>query len=162
EHHRVAELGAGVELADRVRQRRDQLAGSERAGRHATTGTSGMSPRRLVRGARSLLAHVVQGAATHVRASAMGPSPRAGKKVRAATMTTVPATSTPNRGPSVGRVPAPGATRRCPASEPASANVARIGTKRPNSMASARVDWKKSLVTVMPANALPLLLAAEA
>ena len=74
----------------------------------------------------------------------------------------VPPTRTPNSGPLVGRVPAPAATRRCCASEPASASTARIGTNRPSSMQMPSVDWKKSLVTVMPANALPLLFAAEA
>ena len=53
-------------------------------------------------------------------------------------------------------------TRRCAASEPASASTARIGTNRPSSMQRPRVAWKKSLVTVSPANALPLLFAAEA
>ena len=59
-------------------------------------------------------------------------------------------------------MPAPGSTRFCAASDPASASTARIGTNRPNSIASPRVVWKNGLVTVSPANALPLLLAAEA
>ena len=37
----------------------------------------------------------------------------------------------------VGSVPAPGSTRFCAASDPASASTARIGTNRPNSIASA-------------------------
>src|SRR6185503_19757072 len=94
------------------------------------------------------------GSGRHARASAKGPRASAGKKVRAATRTTVPQTRTPKRTPCVGRVPAPGSTRRCAATDPASAGTARIGTNRPKSIASPRVVWKNGLVTVSPAKAL--------
>ena len=74
----------------------------------------------------------------------------------------VPPTITPNSVPSVGSVPALASTRFCFASEPASTSTARIGTNRPNSIAKPSVTWKKSLVTVSPPNALPLLLDADA
>ena len=37
-----------------------------------------------------------------------------------------------------------------------------MGTNRPSSIAAARLSWKNGDVTVSPAKALPLLLAAEA
>ena len=67
-----------------------------------------------------------------------------------------------NSGPVVGSVPAVAGTFLCAASAPARPSTARIGTNLPSAMAMPRVDWNQSLVTVMPPNALPLLLDADA
>ncbi len=67
-----------------------------------------------------------------------------------------------NRGVWVGRVPLEAGTVELLASRPASAITSTIGTKRPSSIAVARPSWKNGDVTVSPAKALPLLLAAEA
>ena len=67
-----------------------------------------------------------------------------------------------NSGPVVGSVPAVTGTFFCAARDPASASTAMIGMNRPNSMHTPSDDWNQSFVTVMPANALPLLFDADA
>ena len=73
-----------------------------------------------------------------------------------------PTTRLTNKGVWVGRVPAVGGTDGALARVPASHNTRTMPPKRANSMAAARVTWKKFEVTVRPAKALPLLLPAEA
>ena len=67
-----------------------------------------------------------------------------------------------NKGVWVGRVPAEAGTVLPRASRPAKAITSTIGRNRPTSMAAAKLSWKNVEVTVSPAKALPLLLAAEA
>ena len=62
---------------------------------------------------------------------------------------------------SVGNVPADGGTRCLRTSEPASASVGMIRKKRPTSITMASVVFIQAVLAVRPANAEPLLLAAE-
>ena len=59
-------------------------------------------------------------------------------------------------------MPAVSGTFFCAASDPASASTAMIGMNRPTSMHTPSEAWNQSLVTVRPANALPLLFDADA
>ena len=62
---------------------------------------------------------------------------------------------------SVGNVPTDGGTCCLRASEPAIASVGMIRKNRPMSMANPRVVFIHCVFAVMPANAEPLLLAAD-
>ena len=79
----------------------------------------------------------------------------------AATITTTPITSTTNSGVSVGNVPADGGTCCLRTTEPARASVGMIRKKRPNSMAMPSVVFIHARVRGDPANAEPLLFAAD-
>ncbi len=72
-----------------------------------------------------------------------------------------PATMPTNCGRWVGRVPAESGVLPCLASEPASASTRTIGRNRPNTMARPSAVLYQSVLTLSPAKAEPLLLAAE-
>lgn len=63
--------------------------------------------------------------------------------------------------PDVGKLPVVVAWRFCPARLPARYRAKTMGKKRPNSMAKPNVICHQGSVTVRPAKAEPLLLAAE-
>ena len=66
-----------------------------------------------------------------------------------------------NCGRWVGRVPIDSGVCPCRASDPASARTSTIGRNLPNAIASPSAVLYQSVLTVIPANAEPLLLAAE-
>ncbi len=92
----------------------------------------------------------------------MGPSASAGKNVSPATISTTPRSSPANSVESVGNVPAVTGTRCLRTSEPATARAGMIRKKRPTSIESPWVTVYQSVPVLMPPNAEPLLLAAEA
>ena len=74
---------------------------------------------------------------------------------------------TPNKkatkvGPVVARVARVRACTRTPARDPATASARMIGTKRPTSMTDPNVASYQVVLADSPANAEPLLLAADA
>ena len=74
-----------------------------------------------------------------------------------------PTTRPANSGVSVGNVPAVvGHLAACAASEPPIASAGMIRKKRPTSMARPMVIVYQSVPVAWPANAEPLLFAAEA
>ena len=60
-----------------------------------------------------------------------------------------------------GSVPAVDGTTSCSASDPASASTSTIGTNRPSSIATPSAVLSHGVLAVSPANAEPLLFAAE-
>ena len=157
EHDRVAQLRARVELAQRVGQRAPQLAGGERAGADGAPGPFGV-PVLAVAIDRSV------GAVVMSSASAIGPERQAGKKVRAATRTIVPPTRTPNSGAG-GWAGCPRRARhRLLRGERPGQREHGQDRHEPAEQHRQRRAWsgRTALVTVSPANALPLLFAAEA
>ena len=66
-----------------------------------------------------------------------------------------------NCGRWVGSVPTDAGVLPCLASEPARASTKIIGRNRPNTIARPSAVLYQSVLTVIPANAEPLLLAAE-
>jgi hypothetical protein len=91
----------------------------------------------------------------------MGPSATAGKNVKAPTMTTTPMTSTTNSGVLVGNVPADGGTCFLRTTEPARARVGIMRKNRPKSIVIANVVLSHDVLAFSPANAEPLLFAAD-
>src|SRR5262249_6655081 len=112
EHHRILELHARVELAERVEHR----AAHERRVEQRTRASL---PRDV---------HDPPPPATICRCSTTGPSASAGRNVSAPTSSTVPTSRTTKSGPCVGSVPAPAGTSFLRASAPASARTTTIGT----------------------------------
>ena len=74
----------------------------------------------------------------------------------------LPPSNVAKSGPVVGNVPAVTGTFLCAAREPARASTATIGMNRPSAMQTPSDDWNQSFVTVIPANAEPLLFDADA
>ena len=60
----------------------------------------------------------------------------------------------------VGRVPADAGTGCCLASDPARPSTKMIGSSRPRSITIPSAVLYQAVLTLMPANALPLLFAA--
>src|SRR5262249_49509736 len=153
EHHRVAPQGARVEFAQRIRCRLPQHLRVEQAALHPF----------LARGGRKLrLVSRIDGGRGHQWIpSARGPSASMGRKVRATRINVTPATIPTNCGRWVGRVPTDSGVVPCLASEPARASTSTIGRNLPKTMASPRAVLYQLVLTLIPANADPLLFAAE-
>src|ERR1700738_5251081 len=92
----------------------------------------------------------------------MGPSASIGRKVNATKIRVTPATIPTNCGRCVGSVPSDAGVVPCLASEPASASARTIGRNLPNAMVSPSAVLNQTVLTLIPANADPLLFAAEA
>ena len=86
----------------------------------------------------------------------MGPSESAGKNVSAPTTITVATRRPTKSGPCVGNVPADVGTTFLLARLPAAASAGMMNRNRPNSIARPSVRSYHGVLTVMPANALPL------
>src|SRR5258708_5568719 len=84
-----------------------------------------------------------------------------GRNVRATRMTVTPATIPTNCGRWVGSVPSDCGVEPCRASEPGSASTKTIGRNRPKAIARPSAVLYQTVLPVSPANAEPLLLAAE-
>src|ERR1700738_3623346 len=91
----------------------------------------------------------------------MGPSASIGRKVNATKIRVTPATIPTNCGRCVGSVPAEAGVVPCCASEPASASTKIIGRYLPNVIASPSAVLYQTVLADSPANAEPLLLAAD-
>src|SRR2546421_864331 len=91
----------------------------------------------------------------------MGPSASAGKNVRPATINVTPITRPLNSGVCVGNVPAVTGTAFLRAIDPAMASTGMMRKKRPTSIASPIVVSYQCVAVVRPANAEPLLFAAD-
>ena len=91
------------------------------------------------------------------KCSTTGPSTSAGTKVSAPTSSTVPTSRLVKSGPETGNVPALSAINFLRPSEPASARIGTMMTKRPKSVASPTVASYQGAFAVRPATALPLL-----
>ena len=76
-------------------------------------------------------------------------------------MSVTPATIPTNCGRCVGSVPMDSGVWPCLASDPARASTRIIGRNRPITIASPRAVSYQTVLTLKPANADPLLLAAE-
>ena len=76
-------------------------------------------------------------------------------------MSVTPATIPTNWGRWVGRVPIDSGVWPCLASEPARASTSTIGRNRPSTIARPSAVLYQSVLTLRPAKAEPLLLAAE-
>ena len=81
--------------------------------------------------------------------------------MRPTKITTIAASSAVNSGVSVRKVPAVTVYLRLRASEPASASAGMISKNRPIHMARPSVELYQRVLPASPANADPLLCAAE-
>ena len=148
EHHRVAELDPRVELAERL----GQPPGGRAAAR--TGAAPSVWP--------SLGSSLRQCAPASIRCSTTGPSARAGNRVSAPTTSTVATTSSTNSGVWVGSVPGPAGSLLL--------GGQRAGQRQHGHHQPVAADEhgqpqgqrrRRACPAASPANALPLLLAAE-
>ena len=159
---------------DRCRPRRRTSPGSWPASRGSSLTKESTAARLTMAGSNSepcdraarcadrLGGRAVRTSVTATAAPRSGPRARAGKNVSPATMTIAPTTRPANSGESVGNVPAVTGTRCLRTSEPPMASAGMIRKKRPISIARPWVTVYQSVPVPWPANAEPLLLAAEA
>src|ERR1039458_8849985 len=91
----------------------------------------------------------------------MGPRLSAGKKVRALRMRITLISSTVNSAVFTGKVPGEGGTLFLLARLPASASTGMIMRNRPPSMVKPSITLYHQVLALSPANAEPLLAAAE-
>src|SRR5580765_4282782 len=96
-----------------------------------------------------------------INCSAIGPNASAGRKVNAPITMTVQASSTMNSGVCVGSVPADCCTCFFAASEPATASMPIASGKRAKNMQMPSSTFQNGVFADSPANALPLLFAAD-
>ena len=98
---------------------------------------------------------------TSVIHSTTGPRLRTGKKVSTPTITMTPTNKAANSGVVTGKVPSDGGTRALAPRLPASASIGTMTRNRPISIATPIVALYQPVLAERPANAEPLLPAAE-